>query len=143
MRKLAILVLALAACDPTPPDYELRFGLTKEEIEAAPSYHQMKGALLNDVRIWRELEKKLDEGKPSCAGILYENDLTLCANDRTELEFYILSPDLPDRLYRVEETAYYCRKEGIYYYHYVGGPRRLNVWLGPYSLKRERPKVEE
>ncbi len=140
---MAVLALAPAGCDVMPPDHEIRAGLTKEELEAGPSYHHMMGALLSDVRIWRELGKKLDDGKPVCTGIVHEDDMTLCANDKTELEFYVFPDQSGDQLYRVSESAYYCRKEGVYYYHYVGGPRNMNVWLGPYPLRRDRPKVEE
>lgn len=145
MRKLlAVLALIPAGCFMTmTPDHEIRTGMTKQELEAGPSYHQMMGALLNDVRVWRELDRKLDEGKAVCAGIVYEENVALCVNDKQELEFYVFPDKAPDALYRVEESAYYCRKEGKYYYHYVGGTKNLNVWLGPYPLKRDPPKVEE
>ena len=143
MRRLAVLVLALAACDAMPPDHEIRAGLTKEDLEAGPSYHQIMGAIINDVRVWRELDKKLDEGKAVCTGMFYEDNVAKCANDKEDLEFYVFPDKTRDALYRVEESGYYCRKEGIYYYHYVGGQKGLDVWLGPYPLRRDRPKVEE
>jgi hypothetical protein len=59
------------------------------------------------------------------------------------MEIYSFPEKTKDQLHRVEESAYYCRKDSIYFYHYVGGRRGLNVWMGPYPLKRERPKVEE
>ena len=142
--RAAALLLALVACDSImTPDHEIRAGLTKEEMEAGPSYYQMMGAILNDVRIWREVDQKLDDGKAVCTGILREGDATLCSQCKEELEYYLFPDKTKDQLYRVEESAYYCRKESFYYYHYVGGKKGLNVWLGPYTLKRERPKTEE
>ena len=44
--------------------------------------------------------------------------------------------------YRIDETAYLCRKEGVYYYHYQGGPRKLDVWMGPYKIDRRRVKPD-
>lgn len=137
-----VLLLGAGCLDP-PPDHELRYGLTEEDLKAGPSHHQMMGALLQDVRVWRELDRKLGEGRTLCTGILFEDNVPLCANDRTEMELYVFPEKEPDALYRVQESAFYCRREGIYYYHYVGGPRSLNVWLGPFPLKRERPKLPE
>jgi hypothetical protein len=63
MRKNLVLLAAIAVCntagtcDLTPPDSVLRAEITPEELEAAPGYNQMKGALLNDIRVWRELDK--------------------------------------------------------------------------------------
>jgi hypothetical protein len=146
MKKLILfapVLLVAGTCAPFPEDYELR-GWTKEELNAGPSYHQMKGAILNDVRRWRLLEAKLDEGRPSCEQIsIGEDKVARCATDQETFEFYALRDDMLDQPYRVVETAYYCRKEFVYYYHYVGGPKALDVWLGPYPLRRERPQTED
>ncbi len=143
MRKFAILFLAAASCDAMfPKDHELR-GFTDEEMKAGPSYHQMKGAILNDVRIWRQLEKKLDEGRATCAAVVIGEKDATCANDKEPLETYYLTSEMGDKPYRVEETAYYCTTESLYYYHYVGGPRNLNVWMGPYRLERKRPRTDD
>ena len=151
MKKVMILTAILGVvplcgmgtCNPTPPDSELRAGITQEELEAAPGYHQMKGALLSDVRVWRELHKHLDEGAKACAGLDYDDaGNPICVTDLKPFEVYALKIDAPDQVHRVEESAYYCREEGIYYYHYVGGPRRQNLWLGPYKIDRKRVKPE-
>lgn len=126
-----------------PPDHEIRYGLTEQDLKEGPSAHQMMGALLRDVRVWRELDKRLGEGRPSCPGIVFEGHRALCANDREEMELYVFPERDPGAYYRVQESAFYCRKEGIYYYHYVGGPRNLNVWMGPFPLKRDRPRLPE
>jgi hypothetical protein len=56
---------------------------------------------------------------------------------------YPLKSDLADQVHRVDESAYYCRSEGVYHYHYVGGPQKLDVWLGPFKLVRRRLKPDE
>jgi hypothetical protein len=143
MRRWGTVLLALAACDPVPPDYELRHGLTKEELNEGPSYHRMKGAILNDVRVWKGLDRRLDEGRSSCPEVVRDGGGVRCSRDKEPFEVYVLTDDLPDKPYRVDELAYFCRTEGVYYYHYRGGPRRRDVWLGPYKLDRTPPKVDD
>lgn len=143
MRKRVVLLMALGACQEMPPEYEYRHGLTKEELEAGPSYHRINGALLND-RKWRALPARLEEGKPARpACIVDQKEGAQCANDGEKLEYYPLKNDLPDQPNRVEESAYYCRKESVYYYHYVGGLRKWDVWMGPFKLDRAPRKLEE
>ena len=150
MRKLGFLLAACAAgvasaCNSIPPDSVLRAELTPEELNAPPDYHHMKGALLNDVRIWRQLDKLIDtEGRKEVPVVIkFNNGIPICANDETEFEIYRLKEDLLDQPYRVDETAYLCRKDKTYYYRYQGGPRKLDVWLGPYRIERKRPVNEE
>jgi len=145
---LATLAAALstaAQCDKVPPDSQLRADLSPEELNAGPSYHQMKGAILNDVRIWRSLDKKIEtEGYKEFPGAIDNTQGTpICTHDLTEYEIYSLKSDLADQPYRVEETAYYCKKESLYFYHYQGGAKRLNLWLGPYKIERRRPKADD
>jgi hypothetical protein len=151
MRK-RLMVLALCAavstaakCNTLPPDSVMRADISTEELNEGPSYHQMKGALLNDVRIWRSLDKKIEtEGyKDFPSAIDNSTGLPICVHDKTEYEIYSLKSDLADQPYRIEETAYYCKKESLYYYHYQGGPKRLNLWLGPYKIERKRPKTDD
>ena len=105
MRKLSILLLALAACDIRPPDHEIRFDLTREELDAPPSYHQWKGALLMDIRVWRELEKKASEGNRRCSALAYDEDgLAVCAHDEEPFLIFDLTKDLPDTQNRIRET---------------------------------------
>lgn len=150
MRKLAFLLATCAvgvasACNSIPPDSVLRAELTPEELNAPPDYHHMKGALLNDVRIWRQLDRLIDtEGRKEVPVVIkFNNGIPICANDETEFEIYRLKEDLQDQPYRVDETAYLCRKDKAYYYRYQGGPRKLDVWLGPYRIERKRPVVDE
>ncbi len=143
MRKCAIvLAAALASCRSMPEEHEIR-GYSREELEAPPSYSQMMGAFLYDVRVNRELDKRLGEGSPVCAGIYFDGGIARCVNDREEMEFYVFPDKMEDPLHRVEESIHYCRKDGIYYYHYVGGPKNLNVWLGPFRLRRDPRKLDE
>jgi hypothetical protein len=132
-----------ANCHEMPPDSVLRAELTPEELEAGPGYHQMKGAILNDVRIWRELEKKIElEGRKEMPReIAYAQGVPICDYDKTDLEIFQLKSDLADQPYRVEETAFFCKKESIYYYHYRGGKKKLDLWMGPFRIDRKRPKT--
>ena len=136
---LLCLLLPGAHCAQWRTDAE-RFGLTEEELNAKPSYHRMKGAILNDVRKWRRLADHLDEGRPSCPTVIERKGVMTCARDESPLEIYTLGSALPDEPYRVAETAFYCKQESVYYYHYVGGRYRRNVWFGPYKLVRRRPE---
>lgn len=147
-----LLFLALCAacncaaqCDTLPPDSVLRADITTEELEAGPTFHHMKGALLNDVRIWRELDKKIaTEGyKEPPKAIDFTSGVPVCHYDQTDYEVYSLKSDLADQPYRVEETAYFCKKESVYYYQYRGGPKKLNLWMGPYRLERKRAKTDD
>ena len=152
MRKKMLLAAVCAALNTaaqcgmtTPPDSVLRSEISPEELAAAPNSNQMKGAILNDVRIWRELDKKVEtEGyKEFPRAIDNSSGLPVCTNDQTEYEIFSLRSDLADQPYRLEETAYYCKKESVYFYHYQGGPKRLNLWLGPYRIDRRRPKTDD
>ncbi|MBV8881795.1 MAG: hypothetical protein JO332_17690 [Planctomycetaceae bacterium] len=150
-KKLLFLALCAAVntgaqcAGATPPDSVLRADITPEELNAGPSSHQMKGAILNDVRIWRELDKRIAvEGyKEFPKAINNASGIPVCLYDQTEYEIFSLKSDLADQPYRVEETAYYCKKESVYFYHYQGGPKRLNLWLGPYRIERKRPKTDD
>ena len=132
-------------CDMRPPDSVVHADISPEELNAAPGYHQMKGALLNDVRLWRELDRKVEaEGRREVpVSVTFVAGIPTCAVDKTEFEIYRLKEDLLDQPYRVDETAYLCRKEGVYYYHYQGGPRKLDVWMGPYRIDRKRPPIDD
>jgi hypothetical protein len=151
MRNSFVLIVACALCNTAstcntmPPDSVLRAELTPEELEAAPGYHQMKAAILSDVRQWRELDRRVQtEGQrevPRC--LKFVDGVPTCLTDETQFEVYRLKEDLRDQSYRVDETAFLCRKEGLYYYHYQGGPRKLDAWMGPYRIDRKRPKADE
>lgn len=139
----SFLLLAAADCAHWPDDKD-RFNLTDAELQAGPSTYQMMGAFLND-RNWRGLNtpEMLDTGQPVCNGVLFQEKKAICVKDRQQMEVYPLKKDPVDVPYRVEETAYYCREDKIYYYHYVGGPQKRDAWLGPYPMRRERPKTDD
>lgn len=151
MKNSLVLIAAIAVCNTAgtcnlvPPDSVIRADISPEELNAAPGYHQMKAALVSDVRKWRELDKKAaDEGRREVpVAITYAAGVPVCATDQTEFEIYRLKEDLLDQPYRVDETAFLCRKESVYYYHYQGGPKKLDVWMGPYRIERKRPVVDE
>lgn len=143
MRSWAVLLLGLGGCaEAIVSDEEMR-GYKKSELEAAPSDMQIHAAILNDVRRWRNLDQHLDEGQPICVAWKLEGGKTVCVADHVEMTVFTLRSDLNDQPYRVEETAYYCPKESVYYYHYWGGPRRLDVWLGPYKVDRHARRLED
>ncbi len=139
-----LLFLAFGGCviDLVPPEHELRH-FTKEELEAGPSDKGMHAAILNDVRRWRALDKHLDEGFSTGPSFKFDGGKSLCAADESEVAIFELRSDLQDQPYRIEETAFLCPKESVYYYHYVGGPRKLDVWLGPYKIDRPGRKLDD
>ena len=99
--------------------------------------------IVSDVRRERFLNRHLDEGTPTCSGLNYSGGKMLCAADQTEVSVVEIRRDLLDQPYRVDETAYFCPKEGVYFYHYEGGPRKLDVWLGPYRIDRPGRKLDD
>ncbi|MBI3857983.1 MAG: hypothetical protein HY293_20075 [Planctomycetes bacterium] len=151
MRTRLLLVAACAVCgtagtcDIRPPDSVIHAEISPEELAAAPGYHQMKAALIGDVRIWRELDKKVEtEGRREVPlSVTFVAGVATCSADKTEFEIYRLKEDLLDQPYRVDETAFLCRKESVYYYHYQGGPRKLDVWMGPFRIERKRPQTDD
>jgi hypothetical protein len=144
MKRGAWLLLAIgASCDLRPNDAELRTGMTEEEMNAPPGHHHMRAAITNDVRRWRMLDTRLEEGRPTCPSLYWEEKVARCARDKEALEVYSIRHDLPDQPYRVEETAYFCRTEGLYFYHYVGGKKKSDVWMGPFPLERRRVKPDQ
>ena len=146
MRRLTILAwAALAGCNMNirPDDAQLRTGMTQEEMDAAPGHNEMKAAIVSDVRKWRMLDQRLEEGRAACPYIVWKEKVPVCVACQEDMEVYSLKKDLSDQPYRVEETAYYCRKESQYLYHYVGGKKKLDVWLGPNSIERKRVKPEK
>ena len=143
MKKVVVLFLALTSCDIRPPDHEIRFDLSKEELEAPPSYHRWKGAILMDIRVWRELDKKPENGERTCPLLSYDDaGVPICSNDEEPLLIFDLTKDISERPNRVRELAYFCREEHIYYYHYIGGAYHLDTWQGPFQINRKRPKLD-
>jgi hypothetical protein len=144
-RAWAALALLGSGCvmNLRPNDAELRTGMSQAEMDAAPGHHETRAAIINDVRKWRMLSHRLEEGRAGCAAITWREKTPVCAKCMEDMEAYTVREDQPETSYRVDETVFYCRKESQYYYHYVGGKKRLDVWLGPYALERKRVKPEE
>lgn len=139
-----LLVLALGGCtiNLVPPEESLR-GFDRETLEAGPSDIGLHAAILSDVRRERFLDRHLDEGTSTCGGFRYEGAKPVCVADESDMVHFELRKDPQDRAYRVDETAYLCRKESVYYYHYEGGPRKLDVWLGPFRIDRPGRKLDD
>jgi hypothetical protein len=143
MRTWVVLFLALGGCfDLVPPEEELR-GFKRDEIEAGPSDKGWHAAILSDVRRERMLDRHLDEGVATCSAFKYEGAKTLCAADEAAVMIFDFTKGPQDHPYRVDEKAYFCPKESVYYYHYIGGPRKLDIWLGPYRINRPGRKLDD
>ena len=138
---MLFLLLPGAQCVHWQTDAD-RFGFTPKELEEPPSSYRLTGAVLDDVRNRRRLLEHLVEGRPNCDAIFYRNNKATCAKDESTLEVYPFPNKDPFSPHQVEETAYYCLQENLYYYNYKGGPYRLNVWFGPNRLERTRPNLD-
>lgn len=146
MRKawpLAFLALPAAQCAYWP-GWNERLYVTQEELDAPPTFHAMKAAFIGE-RERRGLNR--DEGlaaAPSrCDAVVATPEGYLCRGDRSELQVYPLGLVEDDRPRPVVERVFYCARERRYYYHYKGGPRDRDAWLGPYPLDRRRPAPAE
>jgi hypothetical protein len=144
MKRWTVMFLSMAGCtwDMVPPEETLR-GFSRAELEAGPTDRQMHAAILFDVRRGRFLDQHLDDGTPTCSAFKAEGAKSICVSDQSDMTFFDFTKDPADQPYRVDETAYFCPKESVYYYHYVGGPRRLDVWLGPFKIDRPARKLDD
>lgn len=147
MRYAAVLAAVLAAgCDLRPTHWETR-GYSRSELEAGPSFHEIRAAITRDVRVERELKSRLDDGVPKCPTLKYVKDgnveIPTCTNDDAELVVYMLMDADPAGPDREVETAYWCPEEKTYYYRYWGGRWRRDVWLGPYPINRKPRSLDE
>gem|GEM_PF-5821120 len=140
-----ILVWALccltAGCMKWRDDHEKSsFGMEDDDPNAPPTSTEIRARVINDARNWRQLREHASEGRAECPELKLDEPQPLCLKDREKVEVIQFPGDEPDRPNRVEETAYYCPKESVYYYHYRGGRDRLDVWLGPFKVTWNRPK---
>lgn len=138
---MLLAVLLLAGCEMDwKNDHERdSFGREETDPDAPPSPHEIKARVINDARTYRMLREKVaEEGRADCAEIEFKEGKALCKADHEKLDVIHFPGDAPDKPYRVEETAYYCAKESVYYYHYVGGRDRLDVWMGPCKVSWNR-----
>jgi hypothetical protein len=99
---------------------------------------EIRARIINDVRdqLYRE---RVEEGKPTCDGITWEKATPLCARDKARMIIVPISSEGIDRQYPVEETAFLCPEDGLYYYHYSGGKKRLDMWFGPVPSRLRTP----
>jgi len=139
MKRISILALvALSSCMNWKDNHEMDSFGGKEELEGPPTPNEIRARVINDAVNWRKLREHLEEGKADCPAVKMGAEGAECAADGEELEFIAFPGDPPDKPNRVEETAYYCSKESVYYYRYVGGRDRRDVWLGPCKVTWNR-----
>jgi len=129
MKRLAIACLFVSGCEVAPvdgkPDHPVP---SKDEL----SYLQIKGAILRDARLRRKLNHHLDEGRREpVAAVSPEFPIE-------QLETIVLRNDPKEQRDGVSETALYSPSTETYLYHYVGGPKSLDVWMGPFPLARSK-----
>lgn len=144
MRKSWVLtLLLLPAChelDTLEHDLSMR-GLTKDDLTAGPTDHAVRARILSDVRATWLPEAQLESGSASCPDLRFEEGRAACVRDGSAVHRYPLRADPPDRRYPVQETAWFCPEESHYWYHYVGGDRNLDTWLGPRKIRfRQNPQ---
>lgn len=143
MKRLLILLAALASCDTMPEDKTIRFPwISDEDLKAPPTPRHITAAIINDVRNYRVLRARLDEGAPACPMVVIQGEEALCAKDGSKFMVCVF-PEGVEGPAAIRETAFYCNEEQHYYYNYHGGPRKRNVWLGPFRLKREPVRPDE
>jgi len=100
-----------------------------------PADIRLHSAILSDVRRELLFEQHLQDGRQTCSAVTIKRDTATCAIDNTEMVVLILRADSEDETNPSKETAYFCPTESVYYYRYEGGPRKLDVWLGPYRIR--------
>ena len=139
-------IFLLAGCFPDlyqdQKEYE-SFGLNKDDLDGPPTSHELRARVINDALRWRLVRQNLElKGKASCDFVKYTENGPVCSGDKEPLNVITFPGDTIDRPDRVVETAYYCPEESIYYYHYEGGVRKRNLWLGPYRVSWNRGEKE-
>jgi len=141
----AALALAAAGCDFhfDNPHLATR-GLTEEEIKAPPGAREIKAAVVNDIRDRRALHLVLDEGHRAVPPDItldkyYEAVRTA---DNFALWRITVRQDPVDKVFAVNEVAYWDNERHLYYYHYVGGTPHRDVWMGPFLVKFSKPPAE-
>ena len=148
MRKATVLLLTtlltmLTACDITPSYWEAR-GISRDEMEGDPLDNEIKAAILTDVRVRRQLRLNLNQGKTQCRDLTYsESGVAICRREEDPFTIFAFPQPDPDLPGRIQETVYFCREDGYYYYHYVGGATRRDVWMGPYVIDRKARNLDE
>ena len=129
MRRFAVVCLLAAGCEGGSTDAVIHPDSEDLDWYVDGSNFQIKFSILMDVRVRRELNLHLDQGRKEPVapgfGVLSPHELVT-------YELRCDAKVLPDG---VTETALYSSSAKQYFYHYVGGPRNLDVWMGPFPLE--------
>jgi len=125
MRRLAVVCLLIYGCEVSPEDDRHDHQVLSNDQS---SYFHIKAKILTDVRVGRELQLHLDKGRKE-PGIPGSSEFRL-----QELEAFVLRDDPKEQGEAVTEAAFYSPSTRTYFYHYVGGPNRIDVWMGPFAL---------
>ncbi|MBI4564343.1 MAG: hypothetical protein HY716_06590 [Planctomycetes bacterium] len=144
---LAAVPALVSACDHVMTDPHLEsFGQTEEDLNAPPNKSEIRARLTADVRQYRLLQYRLDEGRREMPPEIRFDEHHVNARrakDDVPLWRVPLRADSPERLSAVEETIYYDDEAKLYYYHYRGGDPYRDVWFGPLQLRfSSRPEVQ-
>ena len=143
---VTVVVLVAAGCMPEFENPHLKVrDLTEEDLKAPPGRHEVRASVVYDIRERRSLHLHLEEGYRSIP-----SDITLDkygveavrARDHFELWRITVSQDPVDRVFAVNEVAYWDNERNVYFYHYDGGNPYRDVWMGPFALKFSKPPPE-
>ncbi len=145
-RWIALGMILLAGCIPDlyqdDEEYET-FGLSEEDLDGPPTPNELRARVINDALRWRFVRQRLDtEGKPASDFVRETDQGPACSRDEEPLNVITFPGQDVDRPDRVVETAYYCPLESVYWYHYEGGVRRRDLWMGPYRVSWNRGEKE-
>jgi hypothetical protein len=143
---LAAAGLAATGCDFTfqNPHLEPR-GLTEEEIKAPPGAREIKAAVINDIRERRALHLHLDDGHHAVPPEITLDKYGVEAvrtEDKLALWRITVRQDQVDKVFAVNEVAYWDNERYAYYYHYEGGTPHRDIWMGPFPVKFSKPPAE-
>ena len=143
----AALALLAGGCDFTftNPHLEGR-GLTEEYLKAPPGGHEIKSAVINDIRERRMLHLSLDEGRRDVPKDLKMDKYgaeAVRAKDGTALWRITVKADPVEKIHAVYEFAYWDNDAFHYFYHYEGGNPHRDVWMGPFPIKFAKPPEDE
>jgi len=139
-RWLIVVVLLGAGCHGMSlEEHEMASrGLSREDLEAGANDNEIRARIVTDVRQTWLPEAYLDHGRADCPALGHEGGKLICIPckaSKTELKMFTLRDDPLDRQSPVRETAYFCPTESVYWYHYQGGDKRLDTWLGPRRVR--------
>ena len=132
-----------AACDITPTYWGAR-NLDPADLEGEPLDNEIKAAIMTDVRVRRQLRMYLNQGVPNCRALAYsESGTAMCKKDDIPFTIFAFPQPTPDLPGRIQESVYFCREEGIYYYRNVGGATRRDLWMGPFRIEKKAWSLDD